>query len=116
MAIDPRKYLADMVRAGTALEEFTRGKSYTEYEDSLLLRSAVERQLEIVGEALNQLLIHAPSLEHRFAYRRQIKGFRNVLAHEYMDIDNAIVWGVLERFLPELMREANDLLAELNVI
>ncbi len=71
-----------MLRAGAALEEFTRGKSYSDYEASLLLRSAVERQLEIVGDALNQLLIHAPSLEPRFTYRRQIKGFRNVLAHE----------------------------------
>ena len=115
MAVDPRKYLADMLKAGAALEEFTQGKSYLDYEASLLLRSAVERQLEIVGEALNQLLIHAPLLEQRFMYRRQIKGFRNVLAHEYMDVDNAIVWGVLERFLPELMREAGDLLAELNL-
>jgi uncharacterized protein with HEPN domain len=114
MPVDPRLYLADLLRAGAALEEFTRGKDYSDYQGSLLLRSAVERQLEIVGEALNQLLIHAPQLEGRFQYRRQIKGFRNVLAHEYMAVDNLIVWGILEQFLPRLMAEAGEVLAELN--
>jgi uncharacterized protein with HEPN domain len=111
--LEPRLYLADLLRAGAALEEFTRDKQFTDYKASLLLRSAVERQLEIVGEALNQFLIHAPSYEGRFLYRRQIKGFRNVLAHEYMAVDDAIVWGILESFLPALMREANEVLSEL---
>ena len=59
MPLDSRIY-ADIVAAGKALESFVEGKSFGDYETSLLLRSAVERQLEIVGEALNQFLIHAP--------------------------------------------------------
>lgn len=115
MPLKPQLYLADILRAGQALNEFTIGKTFEDYQASLLLRFAVERQLEIVGEALNQLLIHAPEFENRFKYRRQIKGFRNVLAHEYMAIDNALVWGILEVHLPELLSEAQVLMTELNL-
>jgi uncharacterized protein with HEPN domain len=113
MPLDPRLYLADMLRAGEAVQQFVAEKTFTDYQTDLLLRSAVERQLEIVGEALNQLLIHAPELEPRFSYRRQIKGFRNVLAHEYMRVDNAVVWSVVEKFLPVLLEEAKNVLNEL---
>jgi uncharacterized protein with HEPN domain len=114
MPLDVRMYLADIVAAGEALESFTEGKTFSDYEASLLLRSAVERQREIVGEALNQFLIHAPQFETRFSNRRQIKGFRNVLAHEYGVVDNAVVWGVLEEHLVVVLSEAQALLAELN--
>jgi uncharacterized protein with HEPN domain len=114
MPLDPRMYLAEIIAASEALESFVEGKTFEEYATSLLLRSAVERQLEIAGEALNQFLIHAPQFESRFSNRRQIKGFRNVLAHEYSGVDNAVVWGILERHLPVLLREARGLLEEFN--
>ena len=114
MPLDSRMYLADIVAAGEALESFVEGKSFGDYETSLLLRSAVERQLQIVGEALNQFLIHAPEFESRFSNRRQIKGFRNVLAHEYSVVDNGVVWGILEQHLPVVLSEARVLLEELN--
>ena len=113
MPLEPRLYLNDMIQVGEAINTFTSGKDFTDYETDLMLRSAVERQLEIVGEALNQLLIHAPHLEPRFSYRREIKNFRNILAHEYMRLDHAIVWGILEKFLPTLMQETKDILLEL---
>jgi uncharacterized protein with HEPN domain len=115
MPLKPQMYLADILRAGEALGEFTDGKTFEDYQASLLLRSAVERQLEIVGEALNQLLIHAPKFENRFVDRRQIKGFRNVLAHEYGVVDDAVVWGILEIHLPGLLLETQTLMTELNL-
>ena len=113
MPLDSRMY-ADIVAAGEALESFVEGKSFGDYEASLLLRSAVERQLQIVGEALNQFLIHAPQFEFRFSNRRQIKGFCNVLVHEYGVVDNGVVWGILEQHLPVVLSEARVLLEELN--
>lgn len=50
MASDYRKYLFDIVRAGAAIREFCRDRTFAEYESSWLLRSACERQLEILGE------------------------------------------------------------------
>jgi uncharacterized protein with HEPN domain len=115
MPLKPQMYLADILRAGEALAEFTTGKTFEDYQASLLLRSAVERQLEIVGEALNQLLIHAPEFENRFVDRRKIKGFRNVLAHEYGVVDNGVVWGILESHLPGFLLETQTLMTELNL-
>ena len=55
MQPDPRKYLWDALRAVGYLRQFSAGKTLTEYQDDVLLRSAVERQFEIVGESLSQL-------------------------------------------------------------
>jgi hypothetical protein len=58
---DLRAYLFDVAEACRLVEEFTRGKSAADYAGDSLLRSGVERQLEIVGEALNQALRNHPS-------------------------------------------------------
>lgn len=55
MARDPRAYLWDARRASALICEFVTGRSWEDYEADPLLRSAVERQFEIVGEALNHL-------------------------------------------------------------
>lgn len=52
---DDRVYLWDMLNASRAVVEFTRGRTLTEYESDLLLRSAVERQIEIIGEAARRV-------------------------------------------------------------
>jgi uncharacterized protein with HEPN domain len=56
LPLEVRKYLFDMAQACDLLIEFTRGKAFTEYTVDALLRSAVERQFEVIGEALNQAL------------------------------------------------------------
>ncbi len=53
---DVRKYLFDMAEACRLIDEFIAGRSFDDYQADAMLRSAVERQLEIVGEALNQAL------------------------------------------------------------
>ncbi|CAL9674825.1 hypothetical protein SUDANB95_07758 [Actinosynnema sp. ALI-1.44] len=55
MRPDPRAYLWDALHAVELLSQFSAGKSFTDYEADAMLRSAVERQFEIIGEALNQL-------------------------------------------------------------
>jgi uncharacterized protein with HEPN domain len=73
------------------LQSFVQNRTFEDYEHDLLLSSAVERQLEIVGEALNQALRVDSSLEDRISDARRIIGFRNWLAHAYSEIDNEIV-------------------------
>ena len=52
MRLESKKYLFDMQRASALLAEFTRGKTFANYESDAMLRSAVERQFEIIGEAI----------------------------------------------------------------
>jgi uncharacterized protein with HEPN domain len=77
------------------------------YENDLKTQSAVERQLAIIGEALNQLTKNEPNLEIENA--KQIIGFRNRLVHAYNSIDDSIVWAILNRHLKNLKIEIQAL-------
>ncbi len=55
MRLEARKYLFDIQRAAALVREFTGGKTFADYEADAMLRSAVERQFEIIGEAMTQL-------------------------------------------------------------
>ena len=112
MPLDVKVYLHDILRACDAISEFVEGKMFEDYQHSLLLRSGVERQLAIVGEALNQALKLEPELKNRVTSTRQIIDFRNVLVHAYMSVSAPVVWNVIENHLPLLRREINALLIE----
>jgi uncharacterized protein with HEPN domain len=77
-----------------------------------MLRSAVERQFEIIGEALNQALVLDPSLALRISGAPRIIVFRNRLIHGYATVSDEVVWRVVEGSLPLLQREVQTLLAE----
>ena len=70
--LDVRKYLFDIAQACDLLTQFTSGKTFTDYTADALLRSAVERQFEIMGEALNQALRLYPDLSNRVSGCRRI--------------------------------------------
>ena len=105
-------YLHDVARACRLIEEFVEGKTYRDYVASPLLRSAVERQFEIIGEALGQTLKIQPDLEPRVTNARRIVSFRNRLIHGYATVADEVVWGVVEGYLPRLKTETESLLAE----
>ena len=90
--------------------EFVANKSFSEYASDLMLRSAVERQLEIVGEALSQLARTDPATASQISEHKRIIAFRNILIHGYAEIDQRIVWNVLELKLPIVHRQAEALL------
>lgn len=110
MRLESKKYLYDIARAAALATEFVRGKTFTEYAADPMLRSAVERQLEIIGEALAQLArVDAPTAA-RISEHQRIIAFRNILIHGYAEVDHRIVWNVLELKLPVVRREAEALL------
>ena len=76
-----------------------------------MLRSAVERQFEIIGEALNQLLRREPGIREKISDASLVIAFRNRLIHGYASVSDEVVWGVVERYLPVLSNEVQDLLA-----
>ena len=107
------KLLADMISASEAIGSFTSGRGRDDYDRDLMMRSAVERQFEILGEALRRLELLDAILVQRIDEYRRIIDFRNVIAHGYDTIDSDIVWQALRDKLPVLLDQARQLLAEL---
>ena len=112
MRRDPNAYLWDARKAIDAIEAFTRGKTQEDFQQDLMLRSAVERQFEIVGEALNRLAKCDQSLATQIPDLGQIVAFRNILIHGYAIVDSNRVWRVVHESLPELRDAINRLLDE----
>ena len=102
MRREPQVYLWDARRAAEAIATFLRGKTFEEFSTDILLRSAVERQFEIVGEALSQLSKNHPEIAAGVPDLLRIVAFRNILIHGYAAIDRAIVWRVAQENLPPL--------------
>ncbi len=111
MHADARKLLWDAQHAAERIARFAAGKTFTEYEADEYLRSAVERQFEIVGEAMSQLRRIDPGTAAAIAELTRIVAFRNILVHGYASVDNRLVWGVLETDLPSLRATLGRLLA-----
>jgi uncharacterized protein with HEPN domain len=102
MRRDPRAYLWDALRAAGLLAQFGAGRSFADYRADPMLRSAVERQFEIIGEALNQLSKVAPDVAASVPDLPRIVAFRNILIHGYATVDDALVWQLLVEKLPAL--------------
>jgi len=111
MHADARKLLWDGQHAAERIQRFTTGKTFNEYEADEYLRSAVERQLEIVGKAMNQLRRIDPDTATAVPELARIIAFRNILVHGYANVDNRLVWGVIESDLPSLGAALGRLLA-----
>ena len=111
MHADARKLLWDAQDAAERIARFTAGRSFSEYEADEFLRSAVERQFEIIGEAMNQLRRIDPETASSIPELSHVIAFRNILVHRYANVDNRLVWGVLETDLPSLRATVSKLLA-----
>ena len=112
MERDPKSLLWDAREAANVIASITAGKSFADFDRDVVLRSAVERQFEIVGEALAQLARLDAAMAAMVPDLREIVAFRNVLIHGYAVIDRARVWRVVEDNLPELRAALAALLAE----
>jgi len=110
MPRDPEKYLHDVWLAGSRVQRFLQDKQYEDYLKDELLRAGVERQFEIMGEALNQLAKVSPEMAAAIPEYQRIIAFRNILIHGYADVDDALVWGIVEGKLPGLMNAVHALL------
>ncbi len=112
MRLEARKYLYDIQRAAGLLDEFVTGKTFADYQRDAMLRAAVEREFEIIGEAMTKLAKVEEAVAARISGFQRIIAFRNVLIHEYADVDDRLVWDVVETNLPTLVREINALLED----
>ena len=93
MRLEVRKYLYDIQRAAALLNEFTDGETFADYKRDAMLRAAAERQFEIIGEAMAQLVKIDKTVSTRISNYQRIIAFRNVLIHDYAGVDAKLVWG-----------------------
>ena len=104
-------YRQDVLDAIDAIESFCHDLTFESYEASLLVRSAVERQFEIIGEAMRQMEEHFPGSLNGLSQGAQAKAVRNRLAHGYFSIDQGVLWQAVQEDLPVLRAEIEVLLA-----
>jgi uncharacterized protein with HEPN domain len=98
---DASSFLHDVLMAIESIQRFTSGRTLEGHLADDLLRSAVERQLTIIGEAIAKLYkVDSP----------QIIAFRNRLIHDYGQVDHAIVWGVVSAKIPLLHERVRKIL------
>ncbi|MFH1616133.1 MAG: HepT-like ribonuclease domain-containing protein [Planctomycetota bacterium] len=107
---DPQKYLYDIIDCCEFLLDFTKGKTVENYKNDRAFRSAVERELQIIGEAIAQLDRINPAMAEKISEHRNIIGFRNVLVHGYDSLDPYTVWNVIEVKLNRLFVQAKGML------
>ena len=110
MRLEARKYLLDIQIAADRIGRFTQGKTFQQYLADEMLRSAVERQFEIVGEALSRLAKDDAGVAAAIPDHARIVAFRNILIHGYATVDDRIVWGVIENYLVQLQAAVKRLL------
>jgi uncharacterized protein with HEPN domain len=112
MQLEAKKFLYDIKQATELLSEFVENKTIDNYIEEAMLRSAVERQFEIIGEALNRLAKIDKDIAEQVTGYQRIIAFRNILIHGYAQVDDYVVWDVLQENLPILKNEVDKLLAE----
>jgi uncharacterized protein with HEPN domain len=108
--LEVRKLLFDVQQACQLIGEFTADRTLREYRTNAMLRSAVERQFEVAGEAMSQLVKFDPTIREAFTDPGRVIAFRNQLIHGYASISDDVVWGVIERNMPLLLAEVRALL------
>jgi uncharacterized protein with HEPN domain len=113
MPHEPKMLLEDIRVAAEAIQEFTRGRSVTDYQTDRLLRAGVERWFIIIGEALTRLERLDASWSTRITDFRKITGFRNVLVHGYETINDEVVWRTIQEYVPALQSEVASHLSTL---
>lgn len=110
MRNDSLKYLCDVRVAAKQIRTFIADRTFDEYKADAMLSSAVERQFEIIGEALNQLQRRDPDTTACIRSCQQAISFRNILIHGYVEIDAEIVWRVIQDDLPALQDDVATLM------
>ena len=88
------------------------GKDLSDYRSDRLFRQAVERNLEIIGEAIGRIARLDPETASRISEHQQIVAFRNRLIHGYDLLDDELVWSTVETEVPVLLLEVEGLLRE----
>jgi uncharacterized protein with HEPN domain len=103
------KRLHDALQSARYVLQFAEGRDLGNYRADPMLRSAIERQLEILGEALGRLRAELPEIEADLPELPRIVGLRNRLAHGYSEIEDELIWSIITDHLPGLLGRLESL-------
>jgi uncharacterized protein with HEPN domain len=109
MKDEVKKYLFDIKNSMAAINSFLgKKRNFFAYQNDLMLKRAIERELGIIGEAVNKINKFDSNIIINNAHK--IIGLRNLIIHNYDNIDDEIIWGIVNRDLPILFKEIDTLL------
>jgi len=104
-----KKHLFDINTSIDSINNFLGEKrDFFEYQENKLLRRGIEREIEIIGEAMSRILKLDQSIKIKNA--RQIVDARNWVIHGYDKVDDVVIWGIVSNHLPKLKKEIEELL------
>ncbi len=104
------KNIIDIIHAAEEIQRFTHEMDFKAYQNSPVTQRAVERDFEIIGEALNRIKKIDEEFIERISEHYRIVGFRNILIHGYDIVDEMIVWKAVKNHLPILIKEVHEIL------
>lgn len=106
---DIKAYLTDIKQAIQEINEFLPAeRNYIAFQNDLKTRKAIERNIEIIGEAMDRILKTAPDFQ--ITDSRKIVDTRNRIIHGYDSVSADVIWLIVNRYLPILESEVNELL------
>ena len=94
------------------IESYTNNISFEEFSTNSMILFASVKQLEIIGEAANNITEHFKNIYNEIEWRTII-GLRNLLVHEYFGIDEEVVWGIIKKDVPKLQEEVKQILEQI---
>ena len=106
------KWIYDIDFALNEIESYFEGeeKNFFVYKENVMLKRAIERDLEIIGEAINRILKRDPLFESKIKDAKAIIGLRNQVIHAYDNISDENIWSILINHIPKLRVDINELL------
>lgn len=111
MIREEKKLLLDIIESINSIDEHLEGRrNIDEYLANKTKRRAVEREIEIIGEAMSKLLKLNPDIS--ISYSRIIVDLRNKVIHAYDSVDDILMWKIIMKDIPLLLQEVNVLYNE----
>jgi len=106
------KWLYDIKIAIDEIEGYFDGKekNFFQYRNNIMLKRAIERNLEIIGEAINRIITKDNNFEDRITNAKAIIGLRNQVVHAYDNISDENIWSIIINHLPKLKDEIDNLI------
>jgi len=103
------KYILDIESVIAEIESFKESvnNDYRAYQEKIVVKRAVERDLEIIGEAVRKM--HEANPDLTISGSRKIIGLRNLIAHAYDTVEDELIWGIIQKDIPILKREIENL-------